>query len=80
MVSRDGAAIRRGRIQHATKQVLSTLQRNNGVISLSRTLAVLQYEIGLTRDKLMEYLTIAADAEFFVIDVENDKIKSVTES
>jgi len=76
MVRRDGAEIRKERIQKVTKRVLSLLQKHDE-LSLSKTLAILEYETGLTKEKLMEYLAIGADTGHFVIDVENDKITKI---
>lgn len=79
MVRRDGAEIRKERIQQITKRVLSLIHEH-GELSLSKTLALLEYETGLTKPKLMEYLTISAGTGHFVIDVEDDKIKPIGES
>jgi len=75
MVRRDGAEIRRERIQKVTKRVLSLLHEH-GEISLSKTIALLQYEFGLTKERLKEYLKIGQDTGHFVIDTENDEIKN----
>lgn len=80
MVRSDGAEVRRGRIQKTTSFVLSLLHKNNGQIPLAKTLALLQYETGLTREKLIEYIFIGADTGHFIVDVENDKITKVTNS
>ena len=78
MVRRDGAAVRRERIQRITKRVLSLLtQSNNEEISLSKTVAVLEFEEGLTSEKIMEYLRVGEKTEHFVIDEDNDKIISM---
>lgn len=74
MVRRDGAEIRRERIQKITTRVLKILHGSDGELSLSRTLSALEYETGLTREKLLEYLGIGADTGHFVVEVENDKI------
>lgn len=42
---------------------------------LDVTLADIQYEIGLTEPRTMEYLTIGERRGLFVIDVQNNKIK-----
>ena len=80
MVSRDGAQIRKERIQTITQFVLSLLHKNGGKISLSKTIAMLEYEIGLRREKIVEYINIGADVERFVIDKENNLLKSMDES
>lgn len=80
MVRRDGAEVRKERIQQITKHVLSLLHKNNGEIPLSKIIALLQYEFGLRRATVMEYLKIGEDTMHFIVDVENDKIKKATES
>ena len=75
MVRRDGAEIRRERIQKVTRRVLSLLHEH-GEISLSKTIALLQYEFGLTKERLMEYLKIGEDTGHFVVDTENNEIKN----
>ena len=76
MGRRDGAAIRTERIQEIAKIVHSLLASSeDGWIPLSRTLRLLEYKIGLTPRKLMEYLEVPADLEQFTIDQEHDKIK-----
>ena len=44
-------------------------------LKLSKTLAVLEYDTGLTEDKLMEYIEIIERLGQITIDLENDKIK-----
>ena len=81
MVGRDGAEVRRERIKQVTKCVLGWLHKaENGEITLSRTLAELEAETGNTRRRLMEYLQNGHDRKCFIIDEENDRVKSVTES
>jgi hypothetical protein len=80
MVSRDGAQIRKERIQEITKRVLSYLCKKDGEVPLSKTLAFLEYDIGLRREKFVEYLNIGSDVGRFVIDKENDKIKMINEN
>jgi len=78
MVRRDGVAVRTERIREITKLILSLLHKYNGIINYSKTFLMLQYEIGLTKDRLVEYLQIAAGTDHFVIDKEKDEIRSVT--
>lgn len=81
MVGRDGAEVRRERIKQVTKCVLGWLHKNkNGEIILLKALAELEAEKGNTRRRLMEYLKNGHDRNCFIIDEENDKIKSATES
>lgn len=78
MARRDGAEVRRQRIQEIGRLIVSKLH-NHSEVSLSKTMAALQYEFGLTRDKLMEYLNILAELGRFTLEKEKDKIRKVTE-
>jgi hypothetical protein len=78
MVRRDGAEVRKERIQEIARLIHRSLHKN-GEISFSKTLATLQYEFGLTRDKLQEYIEILEGLGQFVIDKEQDKIKKITD-
>jgi hypothetical protein len=78
MARRDGAAIRRDRIQEIAKKIQSLLHEN-GEILLSKTLANLQYVTGLSKDKIVEYLRILEDLGQFALDEERDKIKKTSE-
>ena len=78
MVRRDGAEIRRERIEYVTKSVLSLLHESGSdEIILSKILAQLEAETGNRRERLMEYLQNGHDRERFIIDKENDKIKKI---
>ena len=77
MVRRDGAEVRWERIEYVTKRVLGWLNENNGEIRLSKALAQLEAETGNRRERLMEYLQNGHDRERFIIDKENDKIRSM---
>jgi len=78
MVRRDGAEVRRDRIQTIAQYIQKELYKSpNGWILLNKTIAILMLEHGLTRGKLMEYLEILQVADYFEIDVENDKIKKI---
>lgn len=78
MVRRDGAAIRKERIQEIARFIQRSLC-NHGEISLSKTIASLEYEFGLTKEKIMEYLSILEALGQFVLDKEHDKIRKVSE-
>jgi len=78
MVRRDGAEVRKERIQEIARLIHRSLQRN-GEISLSKTLSLVQYEFGLTRDKIQEYIGILEGLGQFRIEKEQDKIKKMTE-
>ena len=78
MVKRDGAAVKKERIQEIAKLIQRSLL-NNKELSLSKTLATLQYEFGLRSEKIMEYLRILEDLGQFTFDIEGDKIKKISE-
>jgi len=78
MVRRDGAEVRKERIQEIARLVHRSLH-NHGEILLSKTLATLQYEFGLTKDKIQEYLEILEGLGQFLIEKEEDKIKKITD-
>ncbi len=78
MVRRDGAEVRKERIQEIARLIHRSLH-NHGEISLSKTLATLQYEFGLTKDKIQEYLEILEGLGQFLIEKEEDMIKKITD-
>ena len=79
MVRRDGAEVRRERIQKIAQLIHKELFSNKeaGWILLKKTVANLMLETGLTKVKIMEYLEILQTADHFEIDVENDNIKKI---
>jgi hypothetical protein len=78
MVRRDGAEVRKERIQEIA-QFIHRLLHEQEEIYLSKTLAALQYKFGLTKDKIKEYLEILESIEQFIIEREADKIKKTTD-
>ena len=74
MVRRDGAEIRRQRMQNVTSYVLRILQERS-VVDLPEVLAEQQYQTGLTREKIVEYLEVIAATGRFELDVEAGKIR-----
>jgi hypothetical protein len=78
MVGRDGAEARKERLQRIARTIQATLHKE-GEIQLTKTVAVLQYEMGLTGEKIREYLEVLRDLGQFVLDFEHDKIKKVIE-
>lgn len=78
MVRRDGAAIRKERMQEIARHIHRLLEKHNQ-ISLTKTIAGLQYGYGLTKEKIIEYLQILADLGHFLLDKEHDKIQKITE-
>ena len=78
MVKRDGAAVKKERIQEIAKLIQRSLL-NNKELSLSKTVATLEYEIGLRPERIMEYLTVLETIGQFIIDNEGDKIQKISE-
>jgi len=60
-------------MQEVARLIHRTLA-NEKQVSLSKTLAVLAYEFGLTKEKLMEYVSILESLDQFVIEKEHDRI------
>lgn len=78
MVRKDGAEARKERIEQIAKRILSKLY-NGKEISLSREIAEIQYEFGLTKERIMEYLEILQTTDRFRLDKDRDKIRKLTE-
>lgn len=74
MVRRDGAEIRKERMQEVARIIQRRLL-NEKELSLSKTVAFLQYEMGLTKEKLTEYLGILESLGQFVLEKEKDRIR-----
>ena len=75
MPFRDGAEVRRQRIQEVMRIMMSLLNTSEkGEIPLSLTIAQLEYETGLRPEKILEYLKIGEKLKRFEIDTDNDKI------
>jgi hypothetical protein len=76
MVRKDGAEVRRQRMHEVAQAVLKALAQENP-LTMSKTLASLQYSTGLTREKLLEYLGIMQEMGQFALDVEKDQIRKI---
>ena len=75
MPFRDGAEVRRRRIQEVMRITMSLLNTSEkGEIPLSLTIAQLEYETGLRPEKILEYLKVGEKLKRFEIDTGNDKI------
>ena len=79
MVRRDGAEIRKERIQEVIKRVMSLLY-DNEELELDSTVAMLEYETGLRPEKIMEYLQIGDRLKRFELDIDRDKIRKIKEA
>ena len=73
MVRKDGAAIRRERLQEIARAIHRGLAKH-AELPLARTVATFQYEYGLTKPKILEYLGILEGLGHFFMDHENCKI------
>jgi len=76
MVRQDGAELRKQRISQIAQSVQKSLNKQNP-LPLSQSLATIQYETGLTKEKVMEYLKLMESIGQFVLDIENDMILRV---
>jgi hypothetical protein len=79
MVRKDGAEVRRQRIHEIAQAVLKGLNQKQ-TLQLSNVLSSLQYDTGLTKEKILEYLDIMAEQGQFVIDNDHDTIRKATDS
>ena len=77
MVRRDGAETRRERINQIARKVQAALY-NKGETCLSKIVAAVEIETGLSEPKVLEILQLLEKAGQFSLDTQNDKIKKVT--
>jgi len=77
MVRRDGAAIKKERIQEMAKAIQKKLH-SEGEIPLNKTVAFFEYDLGLTKSRILEYLKALEELGQFVLDTERDRISKVT--
>jgi predicted GNAT family acetyltransferase len=74
MVRKDGAEARKERLQRIAQAIQAALHKE-GQIPLFRTMAAFQYDFGLTRERVEEYLEILENIGQFVIDKQQNIIK-----
>lgn len=77
MVRRDGAAIRRERMEEIARTIQRNLH-NHEEIPLSQNVAFFAYSLGLTKPKITEYLKILEELGQFILDFERDRIRKAT--
>jgi len=77
MIRRNGAEARKERLQQIAQFIQAQLHRE-GEISLSKTIAKLQYDYGLTKERILEYLEILESLGQFIIDKKLEKITKTT--
>jgi hypothetical protein len=73
----DGAEARKERIAKIAAKIQALLYQSKvaGFIPLKKTVAMLELETGLTRYKILEYLSLLQEAGQIEIDPEKDQIR-----
>ena len=74
MVRRDGAEAKKERMELIAKMILGGLTQNKELI-LSDMIAAIEYQFGLTKEKILEYLETLGKLGRFTLDKESDKIR-----
>jgi hypothetical protein len=77
MVKKDAAEIRKERIQDMARQIQAAL-RIHGELSFSGTVNSFAYNMGLRKERVLEYLEIIEGEGQIMIDNDYDKIKKVS--
>ena len=77
MVRHDGADAKRERMERIARKIVAGLLSDEE-LSLSKTIAEIEYEEGLTKEKIMEYLETLERLGRFALDEEQDKIKKAS--
>jgi hypothetical protein len=79
LVRKDGAEARKERIAKIAQSIMSALyeakQQSKLYISLRKTVAILEFETGLTKEKISEYITLLQDMGKIELDAEKDQIR-----
>jgi len=79
MVRHDGAEAKRERMEQISRKIQAALYIENP-ISLSKIVAQVEYDFGLTKTRIREYLKTLQDLERFKIDEANNQIRKVVEA
>ena len=74
MVRRDGAEAKKERMEQIARKIQALLYAQNPIL-LSRTTAQIEYDFGLTKHRIFEYLETLQNLGQFEIDRDNDQIK-----
>ena len=77
MVRRDGAEAKKERLGSIAKKIMSRLSQESE-ISLSKMIAEIEYEHGLSKEKIVEYLETLEKLGLFVLDKDADRIKRIS--
>jgi predicted AAA+ superfamily ATPase len=78
MVRRDGAEAKKERMEQIAKRLTAALYVESP-ISLSKMTAQIEYDFGLSKTTIKEYLQTLQELERFTIDEANNQIRKVTE-
>lgn len=79
MVRKDGAEARKERLQKIAQAIQAALHQEKD-LPLSRTMATLEYDFGLTKDRVREYLEVLENLGQLEIDETCDRIKRVRQN
>jgi hypothetical protein len=79
MVRKDGAEAKKERMEQIARAVQAALHKDEE-IPLSKTIAQIEYDFGLTREKIWGYLQTLEKLGQFMIDEDGDKIKKTSET
>jgi hypothetical protein len=77
MVRHDGAEARKERYTKIAQTIQALLYQNRelGYVSLKKTVITFKVEMGLTYEKIMEYMQDLSEIGQFEIDTEKDQIR-----
>jgi hypothetical protein len=73
MVHRNGAEAKKERMRQIAQYIQAKLHKE-GETSLSKTMAEIEYESGLTKERILEYLETLENLGQFIIDKKLGKI------
>jgi predicted metal-dependent hydrolase len=73
----DGVEVRKERIQKIVQSIVAIFNNDPKTTSipLDTTLADMEYNTGLKRERILEYLSIGEKRGLFVIDQKNNQIR-----
>jgi hypothetical protein len=80
MTRNDGVEVRRERIATVNQSVMALFNntKEKSEFPLDTVLAEIEYTTGLTKKRILEYLSIGEKRGLFIIDIAKDQIRRVT--
>lgn len=80
-IRNDGIDARRVRIHQVVECIVAQLNANTQIkwIPLKQTFSAIEYETGITQQKILTYAKLGETRGIYLIDEENDQIKRITE-